>query len=350
MKHNQKSMLAAILVKQKKALFIDRVKLPETLLYGQVLVKIERTSICGSQIGEIEGVKGVDKHIPHLLGHEGGGEVVAIGPGVSYVQEGDRVVLHWKKGRGIEATPPVYEWKGEKLNAGYVTTFNEFAIVSENRLTRVPKGFDLEWASLLGCAVLTGLGIIVNDAQVKIGESVVVIGSGGVGMSVIQGASMVSADPIIAIDLLDNKLELARKFGATHVINAKRENVRQSIVSILGDEGADVVVENTGDVKMIEFSYEATKAQGRSILVGVPRKGNAVSLYSLPLHFGKVFKGSHGGGAVPERDIPRYVHLVNRGKLCLENLITHRYPFEKINDALRDLRSGVVSGRCMLHF
>ncbi|MFT4551412.1 MAG: S-(hydroxymethyl)glutathione dehydrogenase/alcohol dehydrogenase [Chlamydiales bacterium] len=343
-----KEMKAAILAELHQDLVVDTIQLPSTLTYGQVLVKVLYSSICGSQIGEIDGAKGEDKYLPHLLGHEGSGEVLEIGPGVQTVMKGDHVVLHWKKGSGIDAQMPKYKWKGRCLNAGAITSFNEYAVISENRLTSIPKDFDSQHAALLGCAVLTGLGVITNDAQVKIGESIVALGAGGVGLNVIQGASMVSAHPIIAVDLYDKKLELARSFGATHTLNAKNTDVKKEIMNILGSDGADVIVENTGNVDLIEMAYELTKPQGRTILVGVPKHGQKASLYTLPVHFGKILSGSHGGEAKPEKDIPRYINLVNAGKLQLDGLITHHFDFNDINLAIRQMKAGEVTGRCML--
>jgi len=182
-------MKAAILNDLKRPLIIDDVMLPDELKFGQVLVKVSYSGICGSQIGEIEGVKGKDSYIPHLLGHEGAGIVIETGEGVKCVEPGDHVVLHWRKGRGIDAVPPLYEWQGNVLNAGYVTTFNEFAIVSENRVTPIPEDFDLKLAPLFGCAVTTGLGVVTNNAKLTIGESLVVFGAGGIGLNVIQGGA-----------------------------------------------------------------------------------------------------------------------------------------------------------------
>lgn len=343
-----KKMKAAILAELHQELIIDTIELPSELNYGQVLVKVLYSSICGSQIGEIEGVKGEDKYLPHLLGHEGSGRVVEVGPGVRTVQKDDHVVLHWKKGSGIDAQMPKYKWKGKCLNAGAITSFNEYAVISENRLTSIPKDFDLQHAALLGCAVLTGLGVVTNDAKLKIGESIVVLGAGGVGLNVIQGATMVSAHPIIAVDLYDKKLDLAKSFGATHTINAKKSDVKEEILNILGLEGADVIVENTGNVSLIELAYDLTKAQGRTILVGVPKHGHKASLYTLPVHFGKVLSGSHGGEACPEKDIPRYVNLVKAGKLQLDGLVTQHFDFKDINVAIGQMKAGEVTGRCML--
>lgn len=341
-------MRAAILVEQNKPLVIGDVFLPENLDFGQVLVKILYSGICGSQIGEIDGVKGPDKYLPHLLGHEGSGEVLETGPGVKYVKPGDRVVLHWRKGQGIEAPAPAYVWQGKKLNAGSVTTFNEYAVISENRLTVIPDDFDLKVAPLLGCAVTTGLGVISNNAKLKIGESIVVFGAGGVGLNVIQGAAMVSAYPIIAVDLFDNRLELAKKFGATHVVNSTRISADAEIAKILGNKGADVIVNNTASTEITSMALSLTQPQGRVILVGVPKKGDNASLYTLPLHFGKVLTGSHGGESDPTADIPRYAKLFQADKLKLSGLITEQFVLNDINAAIARMRSGELAGRCLI--
>src|SRR5439155_8382792 len=155
---------------------------------------------------------------------------------------------------------------------------------------------------------------------------------------VVQGAAMVSADPIIAIDLYDHKLEMARSFGATHLINTARADLREEVRKIVGPTGVDVFVDNTGLVKLIEAAYELTGPKGRTILVGVPRHDQDITIHSLPLHFGKVLTGCEGGSTEPNVDIPRYLKLYKRGKLDLDRLITRRYPLAEMNRALDDLR------------
>lgn len=343
-----KRMKAAILVEQRKPLVIDEIELPGTLDIGQVLVKIHYSGICGSQLGEIDGAKGPDAYLPHLLGHEASGTVIAIGPGVKHVKPDDLVVLHWRKGLGIEGAPPVYQWNAKKLNAGWIATFNEYAIVSENRVTAIPTESDMEVAALFGCAVTTGFGVVENNAQVRIGESVVVFGAGGVGLNIVQAASLVSAYPIIAVDLYDGRLALAKEMGATHLINASKVDAEKTIQDIIQKQGLDCFIDNTGNPKMIELGYRITKPQGRVILVGVPRKGNDTTIYSLPLHFGKRISGSQGGEAVPQTDIPRYHQLFNNGRIKLKELITETYPLEEINAAIARMRSGETSGRCLI--
>lgn len=343
-----KKMKAAILVAQHAPLEIGELDLPGELAFGQVFVKVHFSGICGAQINEIDGAKGPDKFLPHLLGHEGSATVLEAGPGVKTVKKGDKVVLHWRQGSGVQSETPSYRWNGRKVNAGWVTTFNDCAIVSENRVTPIPENFDLRLAPLFGCAVTTAMGVVNNDAHVKIGQSVVVFGVGGVGLNTVQAAAMVSANPTVAIDLVGAKLEMARRFGATHCINPRAvTDLAAEVRNIVGQAGADVVIETTGNSRVIEQAYELTHADGKTILVGVPKKGDNISIYSLPLHFKKVLKGSHGGSAEPHLDIPRYIRLVEAGKLSLEGLVTHEFPLEKINEAIRLVRSG-EAGRVLI--
>jgi len=343
-----KTMRAAILIEQKKPLVIAEIELPTTLGIGQVLVKLHYSGICGSQLGEIDGNKGPDEYIPHLLGHEASGTVIAIGQGVKQVKPDDLVVLHWRKGLGIEGEPPQYLWKGKKINAGWITTFNEYAIVAENRVTAIPLNSDREIAALFGCAVTTGFGVIENNAHVRIGESVVVYGAGGVGLNIVQAASLVSAFPIIAVDLYEGRLSLAKEMGATHLINAKNNNAENTIKEILQNKGLDYFIDNTGNPSMIELGYRITKPQGKVVLVGVPRKGNETNIYTLPLHFGKQLSGSHGGESIPHIDIPRYHQLFTNGRIKLKELITENYSLDEINIAIDRMRSGETSGRCLI--
>jgi S-(hydroxymethyl)glutathione dehydrogenase/alcohol dehydrogenase len=343
-----RKMRAAVLTGLKEPLALAEITLPDTLAIGQVLVKVHFSGICGSQLGEIDGAKGEDRYLPHLLGHEASGTVVAVGPGVRHVAVDDRVVLHWRKALGIESETPRYAWNGRKVNAGWVTTFNEFAIVSENRVTRIPSDSDLEVAALFGCAVTTGFGVIENNAKVRIGESVVVYGAGGIGLNIVQAAALVSAYPVIAVDLHDNKLELAGQMGATHSINSGCVDARQAILQIAGGVGVDVFIDNTGQPSIIEMGYQLCKPQGRVTLVGVPRKDSNINIYSLPLHFGKGLAGSHGGEAVPQSDIPRYLQLYQAGRIRLRELITDTFTLDQINEAIGDMRSGRIAGRCLV--
>lgn len=339
---------AAVLVETKAPLEIAELETPAELTYGQVLVKVRYSGICGAQINEIEGAKGPDKFLPHLLGHEGCATVLETGDGVKTVKKGDTVVMHWRPSNAIQSQTPTYRWGNKTVNAGWVTSFNDYAVVSENRLTPIPADFDPKLAPLFGCAVTTAIGVINNNAHVKVGQSVVVFGVGGVGLCIAQAAQLVSAHPIIAIDVLDAKLEMAKRFGATHCINSKKTpDIEKMIRDIVGPNGADVIVETTGNARVIETAYNLTQPKGKTILVGVPRKGDNISIYSLPLHFKKILAGSEGGDAEPHNDIPRYVRLVQAGKFNLDGLITHEFRLEQINEAIALVRAG-EAGRVLV--
>ena len=331
---------AAILVQQKEPLVLDEITIPK-LLHGQVLVQIQSTRICGSQIGEIDGVKGPDKWLPHLLGHEAGGIVLEVGSGVKTIKSDDHVVAHWRKGSGINAESPVYDWGDKKVNAGAITTFSEFAIISENRLTKVAHSTDPETSALLADTLTTGFGIINNDAKVKIGESIVIIGAGGIGLGAILGASLVNAYPIIAVDLHEHKLDFAREFGATHTINASSEDFAQLAQEIIQGK-PDVVVDGTGNPSVIEKAYELTNDSGRTILFGVMHHRERIKIHTLPLHFDKVLKGSVGGSSLPHEDIPRYLRLIENNRFSPQQMISHRFDLEDINLGIQKMRSGEV--------
>jgi len=340
-------MKAAILTELNAPLVVAGLEPPGELSFGQVFVRVHYSGICGAQLNEIEGAKGPDKFLPHLLGHEGSGTVLDIGAGVRTVKKGDRVVLHWRPSAGLQAETPTYRWNGTRVNAGWVTTFNDHAIVSENRLTAIPDDIDLRTAPLFGCAVTTAMGVVNRDAAVQVGQSVVVFGVGGVGVNIVQSAHMVSACPIVAVDVVDSKLEWARKFGATHAFNGQDESLAAKIREVVGAGGADVVVDTTGRARVIEQAYDLTHADGKTILVGVPRKGDNISIYSLPLHFKKVLTGSHGGSAEPHVDIPRYIRLMKAGRMTLDGLVTHEFTLNEVNDAIDTVRCG-EAGRVLL--
>lgn len=339
---------AAILVEQRQPLVLDEVELPP-LGFGQVLVDIRVSRICGSQIGEIDGVKGPDRWLPHLLGHEGGGIVQEVGPEVRHVKPGDRVVLHWRPGAGIESRGPVYRWGQRTANAGCITTFNRYSVISENRLTVVPADTDFEVCSLLADTLTTGFGVINNDAHVKLGESVVIIGCGGIGLGVVLGAKLAGAHPIIAVDLHNHKLAKAREFGATHTINSTAQDFVAAVRDIMGGTPPDVVVDGTGLPAVLEKAFPLAAASGRVVIFGVMAHDQKLALNTLPLHFGKQLTGSHGGSSRPTEDIPRYLRMMRDGRFDPRGMVSHRIPLEQVNDGIARMRSGEVI-HCMIHF
>ncbi len=330
---------AAILETLGAPLIVDEIEVPAPGP-GQVLVRVHCSGICGTQIEEISAAR--DPHLPHLLGHEGAGTVECIGEGVTRVKMADPVVMHWRKGGGIESEYPKYIWRNKTIGGGLITTFNEFALVSENRLTPICEGTPWDIAALMGCAVTTGLGVVFKEAELKPGESIAVIGCGGVGLNIIQAAAMVSAFPIFAFDILEDKLTMAKHFGATDIFNLAEEPITFGNV--------DVVVECTGAVELIEKGLEITAAKGRMILVGLPhgKQSSTIQIHNMRQHFtGKKIIFSNGGSADPNTDIPRYLNLYREGLLNLHDLLTDRFSLDDINLALDMARTGGC-GRCVV--
>ncbi len=330
---------AAILVEQKKDLVVDEIEIPK-LEHGKVLVEIKSTRICGSQLGEIDGVKGPDRYLPHLLGHEAGGIVREVGPLVTRVKEGEHVVCHWRPAPGISGPCPTYNWQGALVNAGHITTFSQYSIISESRLTPIDPKYGHEVSALMADTITTGFGVISNDAKVRIGQSVCIIGVGGIGLGAVLGAKLAGANPIIAVDLFEHKLELAKKHGATHCVNSSEVNLKDAVFDIIGRPEVDVIIEGTGSPEMIEEAYDLTSSQGTCVLFGVMRFDQKVSFNTLPLHFGRTLTGSEGGQSRPHTDITRYLGMMDAGAFNLEDFVSHRFCLDEINFGINRMRSG----------
>lgn len=342
-------MQGAVLYETDKPLIIEELRIPE-LGFGQVLVNIKYSGLCHTQLEEMTGKRGEDAYLPHLLGHEGAGIVEEIGAGVTHVKPGDHVVLGWMKGEGVSSETPIY-YKGDKLiNAGWITTFNEFAVVAENRVTPMKKQMPFDVASLLGCAVTTGLGAVKRIAKVEAGSSVVVFGTGGVGQNVVQWAALSQASQVIAVDLRDDKLALAEKLGATHIINAKKEDPVAAVKDFTDGQGADYGFEITGNIRVMEQAYEATSRMGTTVLVGVPELQDKLCINPIPLYLGKRLTGCRGGDMVKDEDIPYCVDLYLNGQLKLDELITDRISLNEINDAFNKMKEGLLVGRAIIGF
>ena len=326
-------MKAALLAKINQPLILKNIDLTE-LKVGQVLVKIKNSGLCGAQLHEIRGYKGNEKFLPHLMGHEGFGVVESIGPGVTTVKPGDDVVMHWRPGLGIESDFPNYILDGKKISSGKVTTLSEYSIVSENRITSVPNGLSQEFCSILGCALTTAFGIIDNEIDLKFGESLAIIGCGGVGLNLIQAAAMKNAFPVVAIDNNESKKELCLRAGANNFLTD---------IDQLGNNNVDIIIDTTGIPEVITKGISKLSGNGRFILVGQPAPGrfvevmNAVNLFSGK---GQVIKATQGGRTNPAEDIPRYIKLFQNKKLDVDFLFTHKFPLDEINQAFDLLKSG----------
>ena len=332
-------MKAAVLEKIDAPLTVRDVELTE-LKFGQVLVKVLVSGLCGAQLHEIRGHKGNAKFLPHLMGHEGCGIVEEVGLGVTTVKPGDKVVMHWRLGEGMEAPFPNYILDGKPISSGKVTTLSEYSIVSENRVTAITPETPNVLAAMLGCSLTTALGIIDNECDLKFGETVAIIGCGGVGLNLIQAATMRSPLKIYGVDINKKMIDLTYIMGATLFT--------ESINDL--ENKVDIIIDTTGIPQVIADAYNKLAPSGRLILVGQPAPGKSVELPNAVSMFdgtGKSVKATQGGGTIPHVDIPRYIDLASRGIICYEQLHTDTFTLDQVNDAFDLLKSG-NAGRIMI--
>jgi S-(hydroxymethyl)glutathione dehydrogenase / alcohol dehydrogenase len=332
---------AAILIKTGEPLHLVEIEIPE-LKPGQVLIDLAYSGVCHTQILETRGRRGEDKYLPHCLGHEGSGVVRQIGPRVTKVKPGDKVILSWMKGSGADVPSTVYDWNGQKVNSGAITTFSRQSVISENRLTVINKNISMKEAALLGCAVATGLGAVFNTAQPKPGQSLAIFGTGGIGSCSILGANIAGCNPIIAIDINEEKLAFAKKMGATHCINSLTSNVIEEIKAIV-PEGLDFAIESSGIPQVMLQAIHSVKNQGgTAVIIGNARHGELLNLDPHQLNLGKKILGTWGGDNIPDKDFPAYMGLIEAGKLKLDELTSKSYKLDQINNVLDDLENGKV--------
>lgn len=329
---------AAILVDIDR-IEIDEITLPP-LKPGQVLVEVKFSGVCHTQLLEVRGHRGKDPYLPHCLGHEGSGVVVEVGEKVEKVKPGDPVILSWIKGSGANVMGSIFDWKGQKVNAGAITTFSRYSIISENRLTPLSKDFPLKEAALLGCAIPTGLGVVFNTARPRAGESLAVFGCGGIGLCAIKGASISGCVPIIAVDINPSKLEAAKQMGATHLIDASKQDPVEAIQKI---GPLDFSIEASGSPIAMTQALKSVRAQGgAAVIIGNARQGQMLNLDPKELNQGKRILGTWGGDNNPDIHYPRYCNLIRYGQLNPAPLIGKSYSLHQISQALTDLEQGQV--------
>lgn len=331
---------AAVLYQLNKPLVIeDDIEIPE-LSRGKVLVKIFFSGVCHSQLMEARGKRGEDRYLPHMLGHEATAEVVDVGKDVSKVKKGDKVVLTWIKGDGLETGGTTFKKGDIIINAGAVTTFSEYSVVSENRCVKLPEGVPLDVGSLFGCAVQTGAGIIINTINPKKNSTLAIFGIGGIGLNMLMAARLYKLSAIIAVDIENYKLEMAKEFGATHIINSSVDDPVDAILKITRGNGVDYAVDASGLVTPIEQAFQSIrKFGGLCVFATHPVHTDKIRIDPFDLICGKQIKGSWGGDSKPDIDIPRFAKLYLDGKLPMEKLIDRKYSLDQINEALADLEN-----------
>lgn len=337
-------MKAAVLTKLNSPLELWDVAPDQPLRYGQVLVEMICSGICGAQLQEIRGEKGDASHLPHLLGHEGCGIVVQTGLGVSRVRNGQKVVLHWRKAAGLESALPTYVGATGAVGSGRVATLAQQCIASENRLTPVPDDTPPELAALLGCGLSTALGTVEREAALRMGESVLIVGCGGLGANLIRACRMAGAARIACCDIHSGKRAVAIELGATEWIGLEGAHS--------DDTGKfDVVLETSGNAEAISDAMNLLGPSGRFIQIGHLPTMTRVTFNNYDLMFegeGKTIKATQGGGFQPDRDIPRYISAWRAGALNADGIVTHRLPLDRVNEGISLVKAG-EAGRVMIH-
>ncbi|MDJ0333832.1 Zn-dependent alcohol dehydrogenase [Salinibacterium sp. G-O1] len=336
---------------------------------GEVRVRIGASGVCGSDRHVIDGEWQMPS--PTIMGHEGAGVVDAVGEGVTSLEAGDHVIMTWfypcgsctscRQGRTWvctgsnseacllpDGTSPLELDGAPAYPYLAVGSMSEYVVVAEQAAIRVPDEVPFDVAALIGCSIATGVGAVVNDARVQPGRSAVVIGAGGVGLSIIMGLALAGASPIIAVDVNDDALELARSFGATHTVRSGAdlpERVREIV-----QDGADFAFEAIGRPETIALMPATLQRGGTAVVVGLPPEGQPVPIDVLALaEEGKSLLGSNYGATVPARDFPMLARLYLNGRLPIDRLITNRFSLDEVNDAFDLMRAG-AKGRSVLIF
>jgi len=353
-------MLAAVCYEFGKPLVVEEIDL-DPPGPGEVKVRLAAVGVCHSDLNLVRGQwAGWAAPPPVVAGHEGAGVVAEVGPGVMGLRPGDRAVVsllrwcgrcffcatgapHLCEGKFALATEKrLRNRRGEPLNQGISTgAFAEYVVVDQSQVIPIADAMPLDRACLLACGVITGVGAVLNTAQVPAGSSVVVIGTGGVGVNTVQGARLAGAAPIIAVDVLYHKLAAALKFGATHTINGREEDARKVVRGLTGGRGADYVFVAAASTAAAAQGLKLARRGGAIVLVGMPNSGESAPLDVADFVWrGQRVLGSNVGSTRPSIDVPKLAELYGQGRLKLDELITGRYPLTEINAALDSLERG----------
>ncbi|MAD70556.1 MAG: alcohol dehydrogenase [Alcanivorax sp.] len=348
--------------KDSRPLKIEEVEL-DAPGHGEILVRVRAAGLCHSDLSVIDGNR--PRPLPMALGHEAAGEVVEVGAGVADLEVGDHVVFSFVPscgtcdyclgGRAALCAPGakanndgVLLGGDRRLHQGDATInhhlgvsgFAEHAVTSRRSAVKIPKDLPFEIAAVFGCAVLTGMGAVVHTAGLRAGQSVLVVGLGGVGLSAVLGAVAAGARQVIAADIAEDKLELAKSIGATHVVNSKDADAVQQVKDISGG-GVDIAAEFAGVGPALEFAFAATGKGGSTVTAGLPHPDTRLAVSPVQMVAEeRRFLGSYLGGHVPALDIPEYIALYQAGRLPVDKLLTHRMKLEDINEGFDRLADG----------
>lgn len=335
-----KSFKAAVLFKQNNLLRIIKLKLPEKLEKGQVLVRVIKAAICGAQIGEIKGTKGHDKWLPHCMGHEGYGVVIAKHPSVKKIKLKDHVVMHWRKGAGIDAKSPSYTSKFGTINAGQVTTFQELSIVSENRITKIKSVVKKNQylIPLLGCAIPTSWGIIKNEIKIDPNQKTLIFGAGGVGCTIALLLKVLGYKKSVITDKF-NKQKLTKKIDINFMNFLLTKKIK---TGYFGN-----IIDTTGDTKIMELAFNLLGKNGNLMLVGQPKRNSRLiindplKLFNPPCENIKLMT-SDGGLFEPSVHMKYLYKLLQDNLKSFKKIITHKVKLDNINTGIKYIQNGLA--------
>jgi S-(hydroxymethyl)glutathione dehydrogenase/alcohol dehydrogenase len=350
---------AAIYQASKQPLTIEDVDIIDPRP-GEILVRTVCSGVCHSDLHFVDGAWSIP--MPTVLGHEAAGVVERVGEGVGYVAPGDHVIMSFipfcgscyfcvrgephlcnDQSKGIQAATRL-TWKGKPvLQFANVGSFSEYMITTEKGLVKIPKEMPMAEAALIGCGVMTGIGAALYTAQVPGGSSVAVIGCGGIGLNVIQGCRLAGASEIIAIDVVDSKLEMAKRFGATRTINGKSTDPVQAVKEATGGLGAEYAFEAIGIPAAAKQAFQMIRSGGTAVVVGMMPMGSEVSVPGPDFLAEKKLIGCMYGSTRFREHMPKLVDLFLQGRLNLTGLVTERMPLADVNRAFQLMREGKVA-------
>ena len=329
----------ALVLEGRKKINIRNIIYKGPLKKNQVLVKIHYSGICGKQVEEYNFKMGKDRFIPHLLGHEGSGEVIQISSGVKHVKPGDKVVMHWMKNSFInESSTPNFLNKenNKKINAGWITTFSEYSVVSSDRLTKINQNANLKIACLMGCCVTTGIGTVYNQSNIKTQDKALVVGAGGVGLSIIIGLKMKKVKYIAAYDKNIKNLQKAKEFGVNLCIKSKKK-------SNLNLKKFSKIFIATGSKSAILDAIKFADEKADLYFIGVPRPNTKIKIDALDVHHGVNLLGSCGGEMLPAKLIPRCMKLYQLNPRPFKRLIINEIKLNRAASYIKKMAAGKVN-------
>ena len=362
---------AAVVYEHDAPVVVDTLTLDDPKAH-EVLLRMGASGVCHSDLSVMNGT--IYMEPPVALGHEGAGVVERVGSDVTYVKPGDHVILSFvtycencpmcardrvclctgytaRKGYLLDDTCRLHNCRGQEITQmSRIATMSELAVVPEQALIKIDRGYPMDRAALVGCGVTTGVGAVLRTAEVEPGSTVAVIGAGGVGLNAVQGAVLADAERIIAVDLMEKKLEFARQFGATDTVNASEVDAVEAVVELSGGLGVDYAFEAIGSSVTIRQAFDMVRPAGTAVAIGLARSDDLVPVPPQTLIWSeKNLIGSYYGSSRPRVDMPHYLRLYDEGKLMLDELITQRYRLEQINEAFADMEAG-KNARGMLLF